>query len=316
MTCSSNRSGTPAGRSSVGKLGAVARFDTLDSPLDFTDRVEVSVTVVRSRVPSDVCSSREVRHHRVEDALVSFRLRDPLLPRPPISEQTLEHDSRIVLGRQRRRVRAPGERVEIRAAVAVLTLSAQEVEIDRQLERGQRRGLSQMGCGDLIGRDAVAHIGALGPLAVHAGEPRARPARVIAVRAIVERIGLVLRQPADHEQPIAVGRERTEDRRQLEPGAFTGRRPVVDAREIPRDAIREIDEAEPAHGVRCGLRHRRQRRDHRVEQRKPECRPDAAKEGSTRKGSLRYEHGASTYPAFLMRNGGLCTMPATSDEKR
>ena len=72
---------------------------------------------------------------------------------------------------------------------------------------------------------------------------------MIAIRAIVKGVGLMLCEAADDEQPIAKRRERRQDRRQLESGAFAGRRPVVDAGEVLRDAVRQIDETEAATGL-------------------------------------------------------------------
>ena len=144
LTCSSKRSGTPAGRSSVGSSEPSRASIRWMRRSTSRTASRYSVTVVRSRRAERRLQLREIGRHRVENALVPLRLRDPLLRCPAISKQPLEHDTRIVLGRQRRRVGAPGKRVQIRAAVAVLALSAEEVEIDCQLERGQRGRLSQM----------------------------------------------------------------------------------------------------------------------------------------------------------------------------
>jgi hypothetical protein len=83
------------------QFGAVTRFDALDASLHFTHRVEVirhDSAIARAERGLQL---REVRHDRVENALVALRLRDPLLLRPAISKQPLEDDARIVLGRQR-----------------------------------------------------------------------------------------------------------------------------------------------------------------------------------------------------------------------
>jgi hypothetical protein len=114
---------------------------------------------------------------------------------------------------------------------------------------------------------------------------------MVAIGSIVECVGLMLCQSADHEQPIPIRRQRAQNGRQLESGSLAGRRPVVDAGEVPRHAVRQIDEAEPLDRVRRCLRHRRQRRHHRVEERKAERRTNATKERSSRKRFPGYEHG-------------------------
>src|SRR5205823_12440748 len=90
----------------------------------------------------------------------------------PLAEQPLEDNPRVVLGRKRRGRRAPRQRIQVGAAVTVLALSAEEVEVDRELERWEYGLLSQLRCGDLIDRDTVPHVGALGALGVDACQPR------------------------------------------------------------------------------------------------------------------------------------------------
>src|SRR5262245_50723631 len=100
----------------------------------------------------------------------------------------------------------------------------------------------------------------------------------------------MLRETTEDERAIAIRRQRTQDRRELEPGALTAWRPVVDACEVSRDAVRKIDEAEPLDGIRRRLCQSRQRRDHGVEQRQPQARTHTAEKRSSRKRSLGYEH--------------------------
>ena len=63
-----------------------------------------------------------------------------------------------------------------------------------ELERRQRRVLAETPRRDLIDRDPVQHVGAFGVLRMHAGQPGARAARVIAVGAVVEDVGLMVRR--------------------------------------------------------------------------------------------------------------------------
>ena len=132
----------PAGRASGSSDGA-ALLDALNPPLDLTHGVDVVGDLRAIAGPSALLQPRQIRHHRVEDAAVLARLRQPLRRRAAVAEQPLEDDARIVLGRQRRRRRAPRQRVQVGAAVAVLALAAEEVEVDRQLQRRQRRVLAR-----------------------------------------------------------------------------------------------------------------------------------------------------------------------------
>ena len=64
-------------------------------------------------------------------------------------------------------------------------------------------------------------------------------------------------------------------------------------------------------GFAGGLRERRCRGNHRIEQRKRECRAHAAKEGPTRQSFFGDDHND-----FLMVNGVLLANPTMIDEKR
>src|SRR4051794_36605049 len=98
--------------------------------------------------------------------------------------------------------------------------------------------------GNLIDRRAQSdRVGAATPTAIprmHSAQPDGGPAGVVAV-AVAERICLSMRQTAQHEQVIPDWRERTESRRELEPGADRGRHEgLLD------DAVRRaVDESEP-----------------------------------------------------------------------
>src|SRR5215470_17100719 len=99
----------------------------------------------------------EILQHRVEDAVLVASLRETLGRGATVAEQPLENNAWVVLRRQRSGWRAPGKRIQIRAAVAVLTLAGKKVEIDGELERRQRGfGAEHIGR-ELVGGDAVAH---------------------------------------------------------------------------------------------------------------------------------------------------------------
>ena len=173
---------------------------------------------MRSPGSEPVLQPRHLRRDRIEDAPVLARLREPLRRRAAVAKQALEDGARVVLGRQRRRRRPPRQRVHVDAAVAVPAVADQIVQVEAQLERRQRRILAEHRRRDLIGGDAVVHVGAFGVLRVHAGEPGARAARVVAVGAVVRRVGVVLGQPAEDDHLILERRQRRQDRRQLEVG--------------------------------------------------------------------------------------------------
>ena len=94
---------------------------------------------------------------------------------PAVAEQPFEYHPRVVLGGQRRRRRRPCERVEVGAAVAVLALAGEEVQIDGELERRQCRVFAQHRRRDLIGGDTVADVGPFGALGIDASQPQLVP---------------------------------------------------------------------------------------------------------------------------------------------
>ena len=248
FTCSSNRSGMPLGRSSVGSSVSARRSTAWMRRSTSRTASTYSVSCVRSDGPSRRCRRENPRGPNRECSGSGAPVRRAGRC-AAVAEQALEHDARIVLGRQRRRRRGPRQRVQVGAAVAVLALPGQEIEIDGELERRQRRALAQDRRRNLIGRDAVAHVGAFGALGMHAGEPRARAARVIAARAVVARFGLIVIQAADDHHPVAKRRQWRQNLRQLESRPLPARRPVVDAGGVPRDAVRHVDEAKTAGGT-------------------------------------------------------------------
>ena len=212
--------------------------------------------------------AREILVDAIEQAALLLHPVEPLFRRAAFAEQPLEHDARVVLGRQRRRRRLPRHRVHVGAAVARFALAAEdEIDFRRdQLHRRQHRVLAELRGRDLVGGRAVPDVRAFGVLRMDAGQPGGAGARVLAV-AVAERFGLLLRQAADDRQPIAVRRERRQDRRQLEVRAGPFRRPVVDGCRSSRRrwARRRTPGGRSASAarLRCGG----ERRHHRVEQR-------------------------------------------------
>ena len=279
------------------RLIGPAPLRALDAPFDLAHGVEILADAGAIARPEILLQPRQVGHHRIEKTAVLACLRLTLRRGAAVAKQPLEDEPGIVLGGKRRRRRSPGQGIEVGAAVAVLALPGEEVEIDRELERGQRRGGAEGHGRNLVRRRAVAHVGPLGALAVHAGEPRARAACVIAVGAVVEGIGLVLGKAAHDHGPVAERSERRENRRQLERRPFAGRGPVVDAGEIARDAVGQVNEAEPRRRARRRLRQHRGRRHHGVEERQGQRRAQASQHRASRQRGLGDEHRPS--PCFL-----------------
>src|SRR5690606_27112172 len=98
----------------------------------------------------------------IENAGLAPEARRALLGRADVAEQPLEHALRVDLGRQGRRRRLPGQRVEINAAPAELARVRCALDaLDAELERAQRRALPD-GVGDvLVDGLAGPHVRAL-----------------------------------------------------------------------------------------------------------------------------------------------------------
>ena len=124
--------------------------------------------------------------------------------------------------------------------------------------------------------------------------------------AVAERVGLPVRQTAQHQQPIAERRERAENRREVEPGARRGRHPL-----LLNHTVRDVDEAEPARRAGGGLRQRRRGRNHGVEQRQGHRGAQPAQERPSGQ-----HHFGDDHWAFLIWNGVLFTIPLTIDANR
>ena len=226
---------------------------------------------------------------RIEDAAIVLDAREARRLRRvvAVAEQPLEHRARLVLHRQRRRRVAPRQRVGVGAAVAGLARADQLVRVEAQLERRQLRVLAERLRGDLVHRHAGADVGAFGLLRVHAGEERRRGAHVIAGALAVGRKRRLVRQAGDDEQPVAERRERLEDRRQLEARAVGRRRPLLHL-----DAVRHVDDRQPARRRRTRPRAASERRHHAVEQRQRQRGAEAAQERPAGQRHLGDEHHA------------------------
>ena len=213
----------------------------LDAPLDVPDRVQIlgdARPIARAERPLQPGRSASVTESRMLRSL-SQPCR-PLLRRAAAAEQTLEHDPRIRLGKQRRRRRAPGDGVQVDAAVAVLAHADVLEQIEADLERlaagcpcrasprrsDRRSSPPWMSAPSVcFGWTPLNHVAA--------------GARVVAA-AVADAVGHRLLETAEHDQLIAKRRERT--------AAIGGsskfrarrrRRPLVHDR-----AVRNVDEPE------------------------------------------------------------------------
>ena len=244
-----------------------------------------------------------------------------------LAEQPLEHRARIDLHRQRRRRRAPGDRVGVGAAVSGRARADVAGEVlRRQFERREGRVLTDLRGHDLIDRDAGENVLGLRALRSHTGEPPCRADRVIATRRGRPD------QVRDHHDRVAEWFERLQRRRELESRSDAGRRPRFHDR-----AVGNEHRPEACARLRRRLRERGDRRHHRVEQRQRDRGADSAQERSPRQ--MRSWSRYSTHvtikeipcnasrwavigigPEFLLftfiRNGSLLTMASTTAENR
>jgi hypothetical protein len=203
----------------VGQLLLAAGLHRLDAPLDLPHRIQVVGDLGAIARPQSRLEPLDVGGDRIQDAPVLARTLEPLRGGAAVPEETLEHGTRIVLGRQRRRRRAPRQRVHVDAAVAVAAVADEIVLIEVHLQRRQRRVAADRFGRNLVGRDAVVDIGPGGVLRMDSGQPGARSPRVIAVGTILGGVRGSMREPADDQHLIAERRERREDGGQLEVGA-------------------------------------------------------------------------------------------------
>ena len=260
-------------------------FRALNALFDVADGGQVLVDrrpVVAAEAPAQ---PRHVLDREVEDAAVLPHPREPLRRRAALAEHPLEHRARIALHRHRRRRRLPREGPLVDAAVAVLAAADDEVVVERQLQRVERRVLADDRRRHLVDRRARLDVGAFGLLRPDAAQPRGADARVHAA-AFAQVLGALVREAADDDDVIAERFERLEHGRELEVRADALR---VEVRQI--GAVRRVEEARAAAppSARCL---RGERRHHRVEQRQRERRAHSSQEGPPGQCHLRDDHDA------------------------
>ncbi len=167
--------------------------------------------------------------------------------------------------------------------------------LGRELHRRERRFLPDLLGNVLIGGRPELDDAAFGR--ERSAEPH-RGADRVAVLAVVREI-------AEDGQVVPERFERSEDLRELEVGALLCGRP------LPHDrTVRHVDEAKPRERRRRRLGQRFGCGHHAVEERQRDGHAEASQDGAAGDGLLRHDHDSD----LLVWNGGLFTMPSTSDE--
>ncbi len=230
----------------------------LNPPLNFANVLQILAdldAILRSQLGLQTGS---FLCHRVQNAAVAFDTGQAVCRAAALPEHCLEYFARVDLHWQGRGRRSPGERVHVNAAViAVASADQAGVIFDRQFHRRQNVILPDGQRRDLIRGYAGERVRALRWLGAHAAQPGCR-----AERMDRSGIGRAMSQAADDIQPVAVGLQRLQDRREFESRAFCGRRPFVHDR-----AVRHVDESKTRHRGGRGLPGQGLRRNHGIEQR-------------------------------------------------
>ena len=222
------------------------RLSLLDATLDFAHRIKVFGRPGAIARPEARLQSLHVLRDRIENATVLSHLRATTLGGAAFAKQPLEHDAWVILGRQRGCRRPPRNRIEVCAAVAVLTIADQIVDVDREFEGRKRSLAAELGGCQLVDRGAGPDIGPLRELRMHPVQPRRRASSVVAI-ACSERFRLRVAQPADNHHLVAIRLERGEDWGQGHVGAGTLRPPKIGARMVHCHAVRQVQESETLH---------------------------------------------------------------------
>ena len=225
------------------------------------------------------------------------------------AEEPLEDDARVRLHRERRRRAAPGQPVLVGATEADVA-GADAVDgvgpLEAELQRRQRRLLADRLRRDLIHRRPELQAGAArGPQRLDAGEERAgglgvRPGGAGA------RAGPGVVEAAQQQQPVAVGGQRLERRRELERAALVRRCPL-----LHDDPVRHVDGAEAGRRPGRGPGERGERGHHAVEQRQRQRGAHAAEDGPAGEGFLGDHHDSD----LRIRKGVLLATAATSPDQ-
>ena len=143
LTCSSKRSGMPDGWFEIGKIGGAALLDALNPPLDLAHRVDVvGRPSSRSRGP-ERCSAAGADPPSPSRECCGSRAPAPAAA--PACRRRRTAARRRCAGCSRSAAASSPcstTACSCRRSVAVLAVAAEEVQVDRQLQRRQRRVLA------------------------------------------------------------------------------------------------------------------------------------------------------------------------------
>ncbi len=254
----------------------------LELPFDFANRREVLLELPPVSRSERRLQLLRIARDEVEDAAAIARAAVRVLRAEDHAgaEQALEQHARIEHRRQRLRLAAPRQVVGVGAGIARVAVAGLARIVHAELERGEARLVADLVGDDLVAGDARLDVdGGLPDL--DAGEIRPGAAAVIA-GAIEQRAAAVVGQVADLDHVAAERFERLEDARQL-----AGQRALL--RHVPVlhvDAIRHVHEGQA--NRRFGRR--RERRHHRIEERKGDCGADALQKSPPRKRLASNDH--------------------------
>ena len=227
-----------------------------------------------------------------------------------VAEERLEYRARIPLHRQRLRRAAPRDGVGVHAAQLAAAGAGVVRLVQGQLERRYLRLVRVVPGQQLVHRHVGDDLHLVAAAAVGAGQEGAGGAGVDVVPVRLE--------ARQHEQLLAVRRQRLEDGRQLEAAPFRPRRPVLHGH-----AVGHVERLEAVRRPLRGVCAQRERRHHRVQQRQPDGCPQASQNGPPRQRSCRQKSHGLRFPRLLRRRGrcaqqedGAPDDPVTSDDQR
>src|SRR5262249_44527936 len=147
-----------------GEVGRDGRFrilslGLLDPTFDFSNGVDVLTDARAIPGPQGLLQARDAIPDPVHNTAIApypFELASGVAS---ITEQPLEDNPGIVVHRQRRCRVTPGNRIEIRTTLAVLTLAARRIHSgDHVLERGQHRLAPEHLSSHLVDGDSCAKV--------------------------------------------------------------------------------------------------------------------------------------------------------------
>ena len=233
----------------------------LDATLDIANGVGILGQlrpIARTEFPHKV---RYGLAHRVENAAIPSEAGTLLLRvrALDVAKQPLEDSTWIVFHRERCRGTLPAQRVDIGAAPAAFARAYDPGGIETDLERRQLRVLAEFLRNDLIERNSIAEVGAIGPLRLDTCQIRTGGALVNTHLLPGQRSGLFLGESRQHSEPIAKRGERLQEAGQFEVDARRRRCPLV--HDPP---VRHVHDAQSLR--RFNRTRTRERRNHGVQE--------------------------------------------------